>query len=130
VDAQGVPVSSNPVWNNCIRNIPTFDDTGKPLSCDRYHAGFVWEHPDLLISFTWNTHLSPPLLLLPAGYVATVMGPDPASQSAANERSDVQAGTAEEPLDASVAASSSSASSGPGDASVAEALTVSEDISP
>jgi len=73
VDSQGIPVSSSGVWNNCIRNTPTLDETGQPLSCSRYHRDFEWDHPDLGITFTWNTHVSPATLLLPEGYAEEVV---------------------------------------------------------
>ncbi len=75
VDAFGVPLSSNNVWNSCIRNLVTLDTDGNPLSCSRYHTDYVWTHPDLEITFTWNTQTTPPLLLLPDGYAATVQIP-------------------------------------------------------
>ncbi len=68
VDASGVPLSSNAVWNACIRNQVTLDADGNPLSCSRYHEDYVWTHPDLSIEFTWNTQTTPPLLVLPDGY--------------------------------------------------------------
>ena len=72
VDSSGAPVSSSDVWNNCIRNIPTLADDGIPFECGRYHEGFTWEHPDSLVRFGWNTHMSPPLLTLPEGYETVV----------------------------------------------------------
>lgn len=48
------------------------DGDGQPLSCARYHDGYVWTHPDLNITFTWNTGMTPPLLLIPDGYEARV----------------------------------------------------------
>ena len=68
VDAKGLPVSSDPVWNSCIRNITILDSTGRPLSCSRYHQDHVWEHPDLHISFTFDNSHDFPILLLPDGY--------------------------------------------------------------
>jgi hypothetical protein len=67
-----IPVSSNMAWNACIRNIPMFDDAGQPLSCSRYHDGYTWSHPDLGITFIWNTSLNPTLLKVPDGYKPTV----------------------------------------------------------
>jgi hypothetical protein len=67
-----IPVSSNMAWNACIRNIPMLDESGQPLSCSRYHDGYTWSHPDLGITFIWNTSLNPVLLKLPDGYKAQV----------------------------------------------------------
>ncbi len=72
VDDRGVPVSSSLQWNACIRGIPLFDATGIPYSCDRYHDGNTWEHPDLHFTFVWNDALTPPYMQLPEGYVSTV----------------------------------------------------------
>jgi len=54
VDAKGIPVSTSDVWNRCIRNslsVSASDLT--PLSCERYHQGHYWTHPDSLITFFW-----------------------------------------------------------------------------
>jgi hypothetical protein len=68
LDDKGVPVSSVMAWNACIRNIPMFDDSGVPLSCSRYHDGYTWTHPDLGVSFIWNTTMNPPYLKVPEGF--------------------------------------------------------------
>ncbi len=70
--SDNIPVSSNMAWNACIRNITMLDESGQPLSCARYHDAYTWTHPDLQISFVWNTSMTPPLLQLPAGYTARV----------------------------------------------------------
>jgi hypothetical protein len=87
VDANGVPLSSESAWNACIRNHPLFDSDGQPLSCSRYHEGFQWVQPDLLITFTWNTHTVPPLLILPDGYRINVVADQASSSSSSMEQS-------------------------------------------
>ena len=72
LDTNNVPVSSSAEWNACIRNIPMMDDSGQPQSCARYHDAYTWTHPDLNISFIWNTSLNPAFLKVPDGYVPTV----------------------------------------------------------
>ncbi len=78
VDIWGVPVSSNPTWNKCIRGSVTLQDIrsnpdknedGIPLSCASYHTQESWYHPDLKEYFTYNrfTHK----LGLPNGYALT-----------------------------------------------------------
>ena len=48
-------MSSNPVWNACIRKQKTFDDSGNPYNCSRWHEGTAWIHPDIPnFSVTWN----------------------------------------------------------------------------
>ncbi len=81
VDASGIPVSSDAVWNNCIRRIPTMGANGQPLSCSRYVEGNTWQHPDLHISFTFRDDLTPPVLVLPEGYRATVTAASSASST-------------------------------------------------
>jgi hypothetical protein len=76
VDQAGVPLSSNAVWNACIRNQITLDSEGNPMSCGRYHNEQDWEHPDLHITFIWNGSAEPAVLTLPEGYVATVISSD------------------------------------------------------
>jgi cytoskeletal protein CcmA (bactofilin family) len=68
VDSQGMPVSRSALWNSCIRNLPILDDSGKPMSCDAFHQGNIWQHPDLGITFTLNTSTTPPSFILPKGY--------------------------------------------------------------
>src|SRR3989338_6018708 len=75
VDHLGVPLSTNDIWNACIRNLTVLDAEGKPYSCDRYHEDTLWTHPDLGITFAWNTRVTPPLLQLPEGYVAVTQEP-------------------------------------------------------
>ena len=72
LDTNNVPVSSSAEWNACIRNIPMMDENGQPMSCARYHDAYTWTHPDLNISFIWNTSLNPAFLKVPDGYVPTV----------------------------------------------------------
>jgi hypothetical protein len=55
VDVAGVPVSSDPVWNACIRHQITISaETFRPLSCHRYHIGHKWTHPDTRVAFEWS----------------------------------------------------------------------------
>jgi hypothetical protein len=68
VDEHGVPVSTSEAWNSCIRNHPMMQDDGTPVTCARYHDEYVWEQPDLHMSFVWNTATEPPTLVLPEGY--------------------------------------------------------------
>jgi uncharacterized protein YlzI (FlbEa/FlbD family) len=72
VDSLGVPLSSNTVWNACIRNQVQLDQDGQPFSCGRYHVDNIWTHPDLTIEFLWRPDLMPPLSL-PEGFVETVV---------------------------------------------------------
>lgn len=72
VTTLGVPVSSDAVWNSCIRGQPLVI-AGDPVSCARYHDGYVWDHPDLPMSFTYNPNHEPPILLLPNGYTQQVI---------------------------------------------------------
>jgi hypothetical protein len=82
VDDTG-PVSSNPLWNACIRGLPITldmikqnqdrDEDGKPRSCADYHTQESWYQPDLHVFFTWNGSVA--TLQLPEGYVqAPVQG--------------------------------------------------------
>lgn len=75
VDAKGIPVSSDPLWNACIRRHEVMDHDGLPYSCQRYHKGPSWRHPDLLIFFTWSDWAQP-YLRVPPGYVVTPIGQD------------------------------------------------------
>ncbi len=79
VDKDGVPISTNPFWNMCIREAPmTFadlaknpevDSRGRHYSCDHYHRSeYGWRHPDLDMLFTWNPKTKQ--LRLPNGYKA------------------------------------------------------------
>jgi hypothetical protein len=74
VDAKGVPLSHDPLWNACIRRHPVLDHDGIPYSCWRYHKGSSWKQPDLKIIFTWSDSIGH-YLELPAGYAATVTDP-------------------------------------------------------
>ncbi len=85
IDADGYPISSNPVWNACIRgqglsmalilsNPDHVEDrygAGRPLTCRDYHIGDVnvWTHPDHKgMEFTWIPETKK--LTLPTGFVA------------------------------------------------------------
>jgi hypothetical protein len=110
VDALGVPVSTNPVWNSCIRNLTTLDSGGQPYSCDRYHEQHMWEHPDLTMSFLWNTALTPPLLILPDGYQIVVVdnGTTSSASSTSSVSSDEQSSSSSSSAEAASASSVSS----------------------
>ncbi len=81
VDSQGFPVSSNPVWNICVKGVtaeltlplirsnPDRDSNGRPRTCRDYHKGDMAEctPPDLNMTFTWDPVTKQ--LTLPSGYV-------------------------------------------------------------
>jgi len=83
LDANGVPVSENDLWNKCIRGERIYlDDVrnnkdsapmGKtrlrnlPDDCASYHTGNNWIFPDLNIHFTWEA--AKKLASFPEGYV-------------------------------------------------------------
>lgn len=90
LDSRNIPVSSNTVWNACIRNVPIFDDSGKPLSCGRYHDNYTWTHPDLGISFIWNTSMTPPYLKVPDSFVPTVTEDAASVEGAFNPEDDAE----------------------------------------
>ncbi len=132
IDSMGVPVSSNDVWNNCIRSIPTFDAEGQPFSCSRYNAGNEWHHPDLNITFVWNLHTAPPLLLLPEGYVPTVtqqavpvMSSSSSEESSSSESS--VSSESSEPSSSESSASSESSVSSSSESSVSSAASSSSE---
>ena len=81
IDANGVPVSSSDAWNSCIRNHPLLQSDGSPIHCGGYHDGYIWQHPDLQISFTYNTLVTPAYLSLPEGYFAVVQATVSSSSS-------------------------------------------------
>ncbi len=118
VDDKGVPLSTNAAWNACIRNQAVMN--GQPLDCSRYHSGYVWDHPDIHISFTWNDSVSPPILQTPDGYEpnVTTVNVDPQTQvvassssSVSSSASDQQSATSSQPQASSENSSSSSISS-------------------
>jgi cytoskeletal protein CcmA (bactofilin family) len=120
VDANGVPVSAQPIWNACIRNIPTFDSEGQPFNCSRYHTDTTWEHPDLNINFIWNDGMTPAYLDLPQGYVATITGPatlpessSSSSVSSSDSSSSVSSDSSSSSSEISSESSSSSSSDEP-----------------
>jgi hypothetical protein len=71
VNELGQPISSNPVWNSCIRG-QVMMLGGEPVNCSRYHNDSVWEHPDFNISFIYNANHEPPILTLPTGYIKSI----------------------------------------------------------
>ncbi|MDD5074704.1 MAG: hypothetical protein PHO54_02390, partial [Candidatus Peribacteraceae bacterium] len=55
VDAKGIPLSTNPIWNACIRRTVTISaSTLEPYSCSRYHVAQLWQHPDTHVAFKWS----------------------------------------------------------------------------
>ncbi len=72
IDSKGVPISSDAIWNACIRSQTPLGPDGKPYDCNRYHRGHTWTQPDLHIDFDWDTDKDPPVLTFPAGYQAVV----------------------------------------------------------
>ena len=79
VDDEGYPISSNPVWNACVRNegitlalIKSNTDRddprdgGTPKTCADYHTQSVWRHPDLNMYFSFMRPYKQ--IILPKGY--------------------------------------------------------------
>ena len=59
VDSDGYPVSTDMVWNACIRNFEVYlPGESKPVNCRRYHNGNMWENPDTFLSFKWSPRLA------------------------------------------------------------------------
>lgn len=127
VDALGVPLSGNEVWNACIRNLTMLDSEGQPLSCSRYHDANVWHHPDLLIDFTWNTQTSPATLLIPDDYEVTVEATE--SSSSSEESSESSSSTSSSEESSSSESSISSESSSSSEESVSSSSASSEEAS-
>lgn len=78
--AQDGPISSNALWNSCIRgahitlediraNLDRNEDN-LPRTCGSYHTGNSWYHPDLHVFFEWDRHTGQ--LNVPEGYVPMV----------------------------------------------------------
>lgn len=68
VDQEGVPISSNPIWNACIRDTVLLRPDGKPYRCrrDEYHSGNRWYHPDIpMLEFSFNPRRNPRGIVLP-----------------------------------------------------------------
>lgn len=79
VNAAGFPVSSNPVWNNCIAGKATLADLrantdknedGVPRSCSDYHTANLWYHPDFNVFFTFDRKTRK--VTVPNGYAIRV----------------------------------------------------------
>ncbi|TSC57286.1 MAG: putative membrane-anchored cell surface protein, partial [Candidatus Peregrinibacteria bacterium Greene0416_19] len=119
VDGKGVPVSSDQTWNNCIRNIATFREDGKPVSCSEFGTGFEWRHPELDITFAYRTDLTPPLLVLPEGWVTTIVdyaptpSPSPSATPGRGEESGTGSTVQSSPSAPGTATGSGSSSSAP-----------------
>lgn len=84
LDGSGVPVSSNTLWNKCIRgetvtlaeikqNVLENEHEGRTRNgvqlgdCGSYHTGSIWYYPDLGIHFEWNGDKQ--TAAFPKGYV-------------------------------------------------------------
>jgi hypothetical protein len=126
LDSKNVPVSSNATWNACIRNVPRFDDEGKPLSCSRYHDNYTWSHPDLGISFIWNTSMTPSYLKVPDGFTPTVTETAESVENAFKPFEEGEDDETETGTGSSISSASSATSSG---SSVESAATVSSSSS-
>jgi hypothetical protein len=110
VDGNGVPVSSDPNWNACIRRRAVILADGSPFNCSRYEDDGQWVHPDLGITFRWNDENK--YLGLPDGYAATVT-PDPVVlPGKSGEMSSSSASSAQEGTPADDSGSSSAADAG------------------
>jgi|GEM_PF-2671681 len=86
VDSDGYPVSSDMIWNACIRNLQVFiDGEDKPVNCRRYHKGHTWEHPDTLMSFNWSDRRGArEIVLRERGYVVATQIVDTPTYVASN----------------------------------------------
>jgi hypothetical protein len=113
VTENGVPLSGNAIWNSCISGYPLILASGEPVNCNAYHEGFVWQHPDLLISFTYRPNAEPPVLELPEGYIASIVtaSSSSVSSSASSEASSESSVSSSESSSESNESSSSSESS-------------------
>ncbi len=132
VDQYGVPLSSNQAWNSCIRNHPMLGSDGQPVSCDRYHDGYTWEHPDLQMSFIWNTSMTPPLLQIPDGYeiqVTEVSEVPEVTEGSSDSSSSVSSDTASSESSSSVSSEEASSSSESSVSSESSSEAVSESSS-
>ena len=132
VDSRGVPLSSNALWNACIRNQTPLDTDGKPYNCNRYHEENLWQHPDLQMSFTYDGSAEPAELILPEGYQAVVQGDavqeEPAeeavlsSSSASSDASSASSVSSEHAVEQSSASSEASEIVKSSEASSSEAM--------
>jgi hypothetical protein len=110
VNSLNQPISSDPVWNSCVKGQPIILESGEPVNCARYHVGYDWQHPDLGILFTYNPNNEPPILTVPEGYVVTVI-PDASSSSSSVSSSESSSASSESSSDSSSSASSESSDS-------------------
>jgi hypothetical protein len=139
VDVKGYPVSSQSVWNACIRNHTILDDSGQPLSCARYHDGHVWHHPDFNMDITFDSSHESPILILPEGYEAQtvdynditvpqgVLDNTPPAEDASSSSVSSEAVSSESSSVSSEAQSSSSEASVSSEASTSSAEAVSSE---
>jgi cytoskeletal protein CcmA (bactofilin family) len=114
VDEKGVPVSTNLIWNQCIRGYTPLDESGQPFNCSRYRVGdgHTWLHPDLNIEFDWLTNLDTPELRLPENYFAQwQIGSSSSTSSISNSSESSVASESSSESSSSEAVSSSESSS-------------------
>lgn len=77
VDESGYPLSSDALWNACIRHQPYFNADGSQVDCSRVYLGDNrWEHPDLGVTFVFNDERTPFYLDLPGAYRVVVVASD------------------------------------------------------
>lgn len=77
VDALGVPISTNPIFNACLNGMQPLDPKSfKPFHCGRLYESTgttkKWYHPDVHVEFTYNNRI-PSKIGLPEGYVTMPM---------------------------------------------------------
>jgi hypothetical protein len=108
LDARGVPLSSDMLWNLCMRNQTPLAPDGQPYNCSRYHEGSEWRHPDLQMFFTWNQVMDPPLLTLPDGYRAVRQETADSSASSITESSVSSEASSEASAESSISSEQSS----------------------
>ncbi len=70
VDEHGVPLSNNPIWNECIRNHVPINAAGQRIrTCGTFHNDHMWKHPDdPTLEFQWIYTHTPAVLSIPKGY--------------------------------------------------------------
>jgi hypothetical protein len=69
IDERGYPISSDALWNSCIRHQAMLNPDGSTVDCNRVYLGHRrWEHPDLGVTFVFNDERNPFVIDLPKGY--------------------------------------------------------------
>jgi hypothetical protein len=129
VDGRGAPLSSDEMWNQCIRGRQPRDAEGSPYDCSPHHDGTLWQHPDLNVSFTWNEAVVPPLLQLPDGYQAVSQGAGPAGESSASSEVSSSSDSSADSSVSSVSTSASSQAMSSADSSASSDSSISSDSS-